>query len=120
VNLFAQPPFRADAPREHARLGATASSLIVIHSTELHQTPAIAPTEAVTARVAVGAKRDATGDRSNAVLAAVGYNFSLLLRWLARLLRALIRGPLSGTVARPGRLKKPLNRSSRPTKQEYR
>jgi len=92
--------------------------LIAIHSTELHQTPAIAPTEAVIARVAVGAKRDATGDRSNAVLAAVGY--SLLLRWLARLLRALIRGPLSGTVARPGRLKKPLNRSSRPTKQEYR
>ena len=31
------------------------------------------------------------GDHSNAVLAAAGYNFSLLLRWLARLLRALIR-----------------------------
>jgi IS5 family transposase len=31
------------------------------------------------------------GDRSNAVLAAAGYNFSLLLRWLARLLRALIQ-----------------------------
>jgi len=30
------------------------------------------------------------GDRSNAVLAAAGYNFSLLLRWLERLLRALI------------------------------
>jgi transposase, IS5 family len=30
------------------------------------------------------------GDRSNAVLAAAGYNFSLLLRWLAALLRALI------------------------------
>lgn len=30
------------------------------------------------------------GDRANAVLAAAGYNFSLLLRWLARLLRALI------------------------------
>jgi len=30
------------------------------------------------------------GDRSNAVLAAAGYNFGLLLRWLARLLRALI------------------------------
>jgi len=29
------------------------------------------------------------GDRSNAVLAAAGYNFSLLLRWLERLLRAL-------------------------------
>jgi len=31
------------------------------------------------------------GDRANAVLAAAGYNFSLLLRWLAQLLRALIR-----------------------------
>ncbi len=31
------------------------------------------------------------GDRSNAVLAAAGYNFSLLLRWLERLLRALIQ-----------------------------
>ena len=31
------------------------------------------------------------GHRSNAVLAAAGYNFVLLLRWLARLLRALIR-----------------------------
>jgi IS5 family transposase len=31
------------------------------------------------------------GDRINAVLAAAGYNFSLLLRWLAGLLRALIK-----------------------------
>jgi transposase, IS5 family len=31
------------------------------------------------------------GDRINAILAAAGYNFSLLLRWLAELLRALIR-----------------------------
>jgi transposase, IS5 family len=31
------------------------------------------------------------GDRSNAVLAAAGYNFSLLLRWLERLLRAFFR-----------------------------
>jgi transposase, IS5 family len=30
------------------------------------------------------------GDRANAVFAAAGYNFALLLRWLARLLRALI------------------------------
>lgn len=29
------------------------------------------------------------GDRINAVLAAAGYNFSLLLRWLGGLLRAL-------------------------------
>ncbi|MGY3695050.1 hypothetical protein ACVIGA_005130 [Bradyrhizobium sp. USDA 3240] len=28
------------------------------------------------------------GDRINAVLAAAGYNFGLLLRWLAELLRA--------------------------------
>jgi IS5 family transposase len=31
------------------------------------------------------------GDRINAVLAAAGYNFSLLLRWLERLLRAVMR-----------------------------
>ena len=31
------------------------------------------------------------GDRTNAVLAAAGYNFSLLLRWLEPLLRALMR-----------------------------
>ena len=31
------------------------------------------------------------GDRGNAVLAAAGFNFGLLLRWLAELLRTLIR-----------------------------
>ncbi len=31
------------------------------------------------------------GDRANAVLAAAGYNFSLLLRWLEELLRAIFR-----------------------------
>ena len=31
------------------------------------------------------------GDRINAVLAAAGYNFGLLFRWLERLLRALMR-----------------------------
>jgi transposase, IS5 family len=31
------------------------------------------------------------GDRINAVLSAAGYNFSLLLRWLERLLHALMR-----------------------------
>jgi IS5 family transposase len=30
------------------------------------------------------------GDRNNAVLAAAGYNFSLLLRWFSRLLRSLL------------------------------
>ena len=30
------------------------------------------------------------GDRANPVLAAAGYNFSLLLRWLEELLRALL------------------------------
>jgi transposase, IS5 family len=31
------------------------------------------------------------GDRANAVLAAAGYNFALLLRWFSRLLRALVQ-----------------------------
>jgi IS5 family transposase len=30
------------------------------------------------------------GDRINAILAAAGYNFSLLLRWFRRLLRAVL------------------------------
>ena len=34
------------------------------------------------------------GDRINAVLAAAGYNFGLLLRWLAGLLCALIQALL--------------------------
>ncbi len=40
------------------------------------------------------------GDRINAVLAAAGYNFGLLLRWLAELLRALILA-LAQTVRPP-------------------
>ena len=39
------------------------------------------------------------GDRINAVLAAAGYNFGLLLRWLTRLLRALVRMLLSAPPA---------------------
>jgi transposase, IS5 family len=39
------------------------------------------------------------GDRANAVLAAAGYNFGLLLRWLAELLRALISA--IATIAQP-------------------
>jgi IS5 family transposase len=35
------------------------------------------------------------GGRINAVLAAAGYNFGLLLRWLERLLRALIQALLA-------------------------
>ncbi|MCP1850139.1 hypothetical protein J2R80_003962 [Bradyrhizobium sp. USDA 4541] len=37
------------------------------------------------------------GDRINAVLAAAGHNFGLLLRWLAELLRVIIRA-LAETV----------------------
>jgi len=55
------------------------------------------------------------GDRSNAVLAAAGYNFSLLLRWLARLLRALIQALLLPSPSAT-RLKPPLNGSSRATR----
>jgi transposase, IS5 family len=39
------------------------------------------------------------GDRCNAVLAAAGYNFSLLLRWLERLLRALARALLAAPAS---------------------
>src|SRR5271165_6261150 len=38
------------------------------------------------------------GDRINAVLAAAGYNFGLLLRWLERLLCALLRALLVGLL----------------------
>jgi transposase, IS5 family len=43
------------------------------------------------------------GDAANAVLAAAGYNFSLLLKWFATLLRAWIRG-LAGVTAAATRL----------------
>ena len=35
------------------------------------------------------------GDRINALLAAVGFNFHLILRWLAALLRAFLNALLS-------------------------
>lgn len=40
------------------------------------------------------------GDRINAILAAAGYNFALLIRWLAALLRALFHD-LAATASRP-------------------
>jgi transposase, IS5 family len=43
------------------------------------------------------------GDRINAVLAAAGYNFSLLLRWLAAFLRALIAALLNTRAPAPPR-----------------
>ena len=43
------------------------------------------------------------GDRINAVLAAAGYNFSLLLRWMAAILRAFIQAlaALAPPIAQP-------------------
>lgn len=42
------------------------------------------------------------GDRANAILAAAGYNFSLLPRWLQRLLRTLIASLAhTGSIAQP-------------------
>ena len=38
------------------------------------------------------------GDRANAVLAAAGYNFSLLIRWFEALLRALIAAILRAAL----------------------
>jgi hypothetical protein len=39
------------------------------------------------------------GDRANAVIAAAGYNFALLLRWLRRLLRALLQALIGPPIA---------------------
>jgi hypothetical protein len=39
--------------------------------------------------------KEREGDRINTVMAAAGYNFSLFLHWLERLLRALIRALLA-------------------------
>ena len=47
------------------------------------------------------------GDRINAVLAAAGYNFGLLLRWLAELCV-----PSSGPSPKLSRLKRSLNQRS--------
>ena len=44
--------------------------------------------------------RGRDGDRANAILAAAGYNFGLLLRWFEALLRALIQ-KLLGTDPAP-------------------
>ncbi|MCP1835624.1 IS5 family transposase [Bradyrhizobium sp. USDA 4532] len=40
------------------------------------------------------------GDRINAVIAAAGYNFGLLLRWLAEILRVIIRAFFETVPAR--------------------
>src|SRR5215831_8807683 len=56
------------------------------------------------------------GDRINAVLAAAGYNFSLLLRWLAELLRALIQASQTHQFLRITE-KTPSRGSSRTTNQ---
>ena len=39
------------------------------------------------------------GDRINAVLAAAGFNFHLLLRWLAALLRAIVLAALQSLIS---------------------
>ena len=45
--------------------------------------------------------KDRDGDRINAVLAAAGYNFSLLRRWFEDLLRVLSMFCHRGTTLRP-------------------
>jgi IS5 family transposase len=41
------------------------------------------------------------GDANNAILAAVGYNFSLLLRWLRLLLSLILAALVTALYARP-------------------
>ena len=40
-----------------------------------------------------------TGDHLNAVLTAIGHNFRLILRWLRRLLRAIVTAIIASTRA---------------------
>jgi hypothetical protein len=56
------------------------------------------------------------GDRINAVLAAAGYNFSLLLRWFEELLRVLSLILCHAFLAAPLHLTGAAKLSSRPTK----
>ena len=56
------------------------------------------------------------GDHANAVLAAAGYNFGLLLRWLKRLWRALVQALAPSFQSAEISYKLPLSRSSRTTK----
>jgi hypothetical protein len=55
------------------------------------------------------------GDRINAVLAAAGYNFSLLLRWFEELLRVLSLILCHALLAAPLHLTGAAKLSSRPT-----
>ena len=57
------------------------------------------------------------GDRINAVLAAAGYNFSLLLRWFEELLRVLSLILCHALLAAPLHLTGAAKLSSRPTNQ---
>jgi hypothetical protein len=57
------------------------------------------------------------GDRINAVLAAAGYNFSLLLRWFEEPLRVLSLILCHALLADPLHLTGAAKLSSRPTKE---
>jgi hypothetical protein len=57
-----------------------------------------------------------SGDASNAILAAIGYNFSLLLRWLRLLLRLILAAlpapAAAGFRVLHGRLQKAIHRAA--------
>jgi hypothetical protein len=59
--------------------------------------------------------RGRDGDRINAVLAAAGYNFILLLRWFEELLRVLSLILWHPLLAAPFHLTRAAKLSSRPT-----
>ena len=71
------------------------------HHRDDNQNPTVAdPAYSKKAALPGGRLKGRDGDRINAVLAAVGYNSGLLLRWLKRLLRAVVRAlrPVFGGV----------------------
>lgn len=79
----------AVAPRLYFRRVVAAGSFFVLQSVVTRHL-----------RLRHGGLKGFDGDRASAVMAVAGYNFNLLLRWLAVLLRALIATCLS---AAPGR-----------------
>jgi transposase, IS5 family len=85
-------------PTSRKRLAGTLASLAQIKR-ELHRRPAVEPVIGHLQedhRMGRNYLAGPAGDAANAVLAAIGYNFRLLLVWLAglwRLLRTLVRSP---------------------------
>ena len=77
---------------DEARDASGSAIRLILRGTTLAVEPVVGHTKAEH-RMGRNYLKGRDGDRINAVLAAAGYNFGLLLRWLTRLLRALFQAP---------------------------